>query len=392
MKRYFMIALTCILVLSIGIVVDGAWLNKEGENNIAERMSNRALSLQGERVQMRNIRPVQRWSTVKLSADEMADAVARVDGVVQSVMVDRQSFVEKGQPLVQIRNEDIPLKIKQADSNIAKAVAEQKRAYNTYQRHLSLLKEDATSLEKVDEAEANYKAASASIDEQEAIREQLVVNQNRQMVEAPISGDVLMLYRREGSYVTAGTAVALIGDFSKLHFKSAMTDAAIRTMMPLDEMKDMIFPQKDFSKVYYTDYGAGNQGEEQHFRARILSVTPSLDVPAEMRYVVWEVDNSSGILEPQTYKDMYIQTEQSASVLSVPMSALSDPNDDVVYVWNADGLLERREVKTGMDDTEYIEILSGLKEGDIVVTSGSEGLEDGMKAEVELKGAGNDGR
>ena len=69
MKRYFMIALTCILVLSIGIVVYGAWLNKEGENNIAERMSNRALSLQGERVQMRNIRPVQRWSTVKLSAD-----------------------------------------------------------------------------------------------------------------------------------------------------------------------------------------------------------------------------------------------------------------------------------------------------------------------------------
>ena len=93
MKRYFMIALASILLLSIGIVIYGAWLNKEGENNIAERMSSRALALQGERAQMKEIRPVQRWSTVKLSADEMADAVSRVDGVVQSVLVDRQSFV-----------------------------------------------------------------------------------------------------------------------------------------------------------------------------------------------------------------------------------------------------------------------------------------------------------
>ena len=35
MKRYFMIALASILLLSIGIVIYGAWLNKEGENNIA---------------------------------------------------------------------------------------------------------------------------------------------------------------------------------------------------------------------------------------------------------------------------------------------------------------------------------------------------------------------
>lgn len=79
-------------------------------------------------------------------------------------------------------------------------------------------------------------------------------------------------------------------------------------------------------------------------------------------------------------------------MLAVPMSALSDQNGDVVYVWNADGLLERREVKTGVDDTEYIEILSGLQPGDIVITSGAEGLEDGMKADVEVKEAEDDGR
>ena len=147
MKRYFMIALACILVMAIGIVVYGAWLNHKGENVITERMSNRALSLQGERVQTRSIRPQLGWPTVNLFSEEMVDAVARIDGVVQTVLVDRQSQVQQGQVLVQIQNEEIPLKIKEADSSIARSQAEQKRAYNSYQRQLRLIAGNASSKE-----------------------------------------------------------------------------------------------------------------------------------------------------------------------------------------------------------------------------------------------------
>ena len=44
---------------------------------------------------------------------------------------------------------------------------------------------------------------------------------------------------------------------------------------------------------------------------------------------------------------------------------------------------------TGVDDGEYIEIISGLKTGDVVVTSGTDGLEDGMKVEAEIEGDGH---
>ena len=392
MKRYFMIALGCILVLAVSVVLYGAWLNHEGENAITNRMNNRALSLQGERVQVRMLRPMIGWPTVNLFAEEMADAVARVDGVVQNVLVDRQSYVEQGQLLMQVQNEEIPLKIKQANSNIAKAQAEEKRAYNAYQRALELIRGNATSQEKLEEAEASYRSAVASIDEFQSAREQFLVNQSRQNITAPIAGDVLMLYRKPGTFVTAGTAVALIGDFNKLRFKTAMTDAAIRSMLPLEEMKEVVFPQRDFDKVYYTDYGSGNAGEEQKFHVNIVSVTPSLDVPAAMRYVVWEIDNSSGILEPQTYSNMYVQSQQPVSVLAVPLSAMVDQNHGAVYVWDADGHVNRRDVSVGADDGEYAEVLDGLQEGDIVIVSGTDGLESGTKAEVEIEEADGDGR
>ena len=48
------------------------------------------------------LRPMIGWPTVNLFAEEMADAVARVDGVVQNVLVDRQSYVEQGQLLMQV--------------------------------------------------------------------------------------------------------------------------------------------------------------------------------------------------------------------------------------------------------------------------------------------------
>lgn len=179
--------------------------------------------------------------------------------------------------------------------------------------------------------------------------------------------------------------MALIGGFDKLQFKVSMPDRQIRSMMPLDENKQLYFPQKDFDKVYYTDYGAGNAGDDQQFQAHIASVTPELDVPAEMRYVVWEIDNGSGMLEPKTYSNMYIKTMQDMDVLAAPLSAMVDQNNNAVYVLGSDGNLEHRSIRTGADDGRYIEILDGLQAGDLVIISGTDGLETGTRADVEIR-------
>ena len=384
MKRYFMIALTGILVFAVALVAYGAWLNHAGENVIAERMGNRVLPLRGERAHIHRLQAVMTQDMVNLAPEQMTDAVTRVEGVITEAYVAPHTHVHKGQPICRIVNEDIPLKILQVDSNIAKAEAEKKRSGNMYARHQALLAQDATSVEKVEEAEAGYKAACAAIDELQAQREQLLVMQGRQTIVSPIDGEVLMMYRRAGSFVQAGTAIALVGDFSRLRFSAAMSDEMLRSLLPMDSEREITFSAADFTKVYNTRYGAGNEGQGQHFSVRITDIQPALSEAASMRNVVWSIDNASGVLEAQSYSGVRITEMQPHQVLAVPLDAMIDRQRDAVFVLTDDGRIERQAIRTGAQDADYVEVLSGLREGEIVVTSGAEGLEDGMRATVEL--------
>ena len=69
------------------------------------------------------------------------------------------------------------------------------------------------------------------------------------------------------------------------------------------------------------------------------------------------------------------------------MTAMTDNSHNRVYVADGD-TIEERKVKTGTNDGSYIEILDGLSEGEVVVTSGAEGLKDGMRATVKVQGGG----
>jgi multidrug efflux pump subunit AcrA (membrane-fusion protein) len=63
-----------------------------------------------------------------------------------------------------------------------------------------------------------------------------------------------------------------------------------------------------------------------------------------------------------------------------------DSNRNSVFVVTPQDTIERRAVETGVDDGNYVEILSGLHEGETVITSAAEGLEDDMKVTVTLTG------
>lgn len=383
MKRYFYIGLAIILLLSISIIFYGAYLNSRGENIIANRMDNRHVSLKGQIVVTRNIQPILNLDTIKLYSDKMADAVALTDGTITNSYVKRNSIVQAGDLMFSLVNEEIPLKISQVDSDIMKANVELKRAKNTYERYKQLMDMNATSAEKLDEVEAAYNSAIASVENLQMQREQLLVQQSRQNIVAPIDGEVLLLYRQPGSYVAMGTPVALVGDFSQLYFSQTMNDADI-DRFSIDDEIEVVFQENDLQKSYDTDYAAGNLGNQQTFIAHILDVTPNLNEPAAMRKVLFEIDNSVHILEPQSYRNVELKIKQDFTCLTVPITAMLNQERNSVFVLNADNTIQRREVVTGINDGKYIEIINGLSEGDIVITSDTDGLKDGIKVDITM--------
>jgi len=388
MKKYYALGLALVLVCAVALIAYGMYLNKAGELKITERMDNRAIPLQGEKVAFRNIQPTFVLDTVNLYSEEMADAVALIDGRLTDAFISKNDKVRQGQNLFMIVNEDIPLKIEQAQSGIARAEAQLANARSTYARYTRLMEKDATSKEKFEESEMQFRAAEAGLKEAVTVRDQLLVQEGRQQITAPIDGEVLILYRQIGSYVTAGTPIALIGNFGTLYFSMPIEDKFAKNIFVGENFELNFKNSAALRKAYDTEFAAGNLGSEQSFPVKIREITPSLNEVAAMRKIVFEVDNRVGLLEQQTYNGVTLRVMSPRRALTVPLAAMADTNKDAVFVVTADNTLERRAVRTGADDGSYIEITAGLREGETVVTSATTGLESGVKVEVTLtKGA-----
>ena len=387
MKKFYAVGLVVILMMAIGLIVYGTYLNESGENQIAMRMKERTIPLQGERAKYRNLSPVFKLETINLSSDEMADAVALINGRIENSFVKKNSYVTRGQVIFELINEDIPVKIQQADSSIAKAEAQVLHARNSFDRYTRLKDRNATSLEKYDEAKLNYEAAQASLREAQAVKEQLLVQDSRQEVIAPIDGEILIMYKQIGAYVNAGTPIALVGNFERLTFSVPVEDAGARTLSVGERFELNFMNSKSFKKAYDTEYGAGNLGSKQVFPVYVKEIMPDLNHQAAMRKVVFEVDNSVGILEQQAYSDVELIRSTSHNALTVPLTALSE-NRQYVFIVTPENTLDRRRITMGADDGKYVEILTGLREGDTVITSATKGLEEGVRVTVTLVGGG----
>ena len=383
MKRYFYAGLIIIFLMAFALVGYGAWLNYSDENQIAKRMDSRVVQLTGAKATIRDFQPTIDMDAVRFSSDSMTDAIALVDGRILNWHVGKNDSVRKGDPLVSLANESIPLKLQQATSAVRKAEAVLAQAVSSYQRQGRLMAKNATSKEKYEESQAQYLAAQEALREAEAQREQLLVQEGWLTVVSPVDGEVIILYQREGAYIQAGTPIALVGNFDRLTFSINLDDSNARNLKIGDVSTLSFLDRWAMGKAYDTGYGAGNSGWDQKIYATLKEITPPLSEPADVRRAVWEVDNRTRLLEPMTYRGVEMRTGSSYKCLTVPLGAMFDKARDKVYVVE-DGTIHIRNVKAGTDDDKYVEILEGLSEGDVVVVGNFEGLSDGMRVEITL--------
>ena len=84
----------------------------------------------------------------------------------------------------------------------------------------------------------------------------------------------------------------------------------------------------------------------------------------------------------------FVQTETRSDALVVPKSALSlESIGDTVYVAEGDSA-SRREVQLGFKEGDFVEVLSGVSEGERIIVVGQDGLSDGTPIQI-LSGLGD---
>lgn len=395
MKKFVFGGLACILALVVGLMFYGAYLNFYGEKIINQRMADKRLSLSGVRPQMRKMHPNIQFDSITLKSNNMADAVAVIDGRVMDIAVAPNEEVVEGQTICTMYNGEYALKIQEIESNIMGAEAKLQQAKTDYERYQRLWKKEAAPKEKMEGKETEYKAALNQLEALKAQKEQQQLLASFQTVTAPISGRVLLIYQPAGSFVKAGAAIMLIGRNGKLSFNMALDDILARwcivgqhgRLSISSKRGNSSFKQADIQKVYDTPYGAGNRGGDEEVMTTVTSVDPPLSEPAQIRRVTWEVDNSAGILDMKTYTDVSLRSEVEYERLAVPTDTIiwQGGRKLAVMIIDDDEVLQLREVEVGIIDGDYVEIVSGLSESDVVITSGKEGLKPGMKVKVKVE-------
>ena len=226
------------------------------------------------------------------------------------------------------------------------AKAEYERASKLVDQQIVSQKDFNALKEAYENARIAYEALSPSADGQGV------------SVVSPIAGYIKSCLVKEGDYVTVGQPLMTVTQTRRLRLRA---DVPERYYPMLRGVSSAHFRTSYNNHVYQLD----------SLNGRLLSYGKSTDGTSYYIPVTFEFDNRGEVL-PGAFAEVWLLSGEREDIISIPRSALTEEQGvKFVYVQLDAECYQKREVKTGADDGARVEILSGLKEGEKLVTQGA---------------------
>ena len=256
-----------------------------------------------------------------------------------------------------------------ADGNPAAAAqAELTAARTALERAERLAAEQIISQRELEDARRRFTAAEGAA--------QSLGNENRvRSITSPLTGYVKNLLVQNGDYVTEGQPLLTITQNRRLQLRA---DVPERYYSQLNRIRSARFRMAYDSadQVYSLDALNG----------RLVSKGQSADTGDFFIPVTFEFNNE-GNLVPGSLAQIYLLGDVRSQVLSVPVEAVAEGQGlYFVYLQLNDHTYRRQQVRIGATDGRRIEILSGLRPGDHVVTQGTTQVKLAANASVAPEG------
>lgn len=324
--------------------------------------------------------------TGKLEAIASSDVVpGGQGGKVESVKVDVGDRVKKGQTLVVLEHAALAAAVRQAEQAVVQAETalelaridyEQARA--NYERGKMLFEQGAipaagpqgfeTAYEiPFKRAKENFeKVQPAALEQARAALAQAREQYNNAFIKSPISGVVTAVNVDPGELASPASPAVSVADLSKVVVKATVAEDLVNKLKKGDEVKVTVAAVSP-----------------EPFTGKITSIAPAADRAAKAFPVEVQLDNPEGKLKPGMFAEISFEQKYPEGIV-VPREAVAGSGEESVVWVIKDGVAERREVELGAGNGRSVIILSGVKEGEQVVTVGAGALRDGMK--VEIKG------
>ncbi len=186
-------------------------------------------------------------------------------------------------------------------------------------------------------------------------------------VPSTLSGVIGRIYQDTGANVTPQTPIALV-----------VSQSRVRVLVDVPERyAAKIFPDQT-ARIKVDAF------PDTIFKGKVYRISPVVDTVSRSILIEILVDNGNNLLKSGMFSEVRLVTGSKTQAVSVPTGAVLKDEKDNPYIFTPlNGAAVRKNLRTGIQNAEYTQIVSGLKPGDEIISFGLYGLKDGSKIEIK---------
>jgi membrane fusion protein (multidrug efflux system) len=287
-----------------------------------------------------------------LRANEAVTINSKQTGNIRTIRFEDGQLVERGAVLVELDDAE-------ARAQLAVAEADRRNAQQLLERSRALLTRQAVPEARVDELTAALDRAEASMRAARARLQDLVVT-------APFAGQTGLRRVSPGALVSNGTAITTLDDIRTVKLDFRVPEAALGGLRPglTVSAKSPAYPAETFT------------GTVSAIDTRVDPVTRAVEVVAVL-------PNSDLRLKPGMFMNVGLTLSTRADAVLIAEEALVPLGERQFIFVVADGRAQRRAITIGLRQNGMVQVLDGVKPGELVVVRGTQRVRDGAPVKAE---------
>lgn len=262
--------------------------------------------------------------------------------------------VKKGAVIIKIEDDEYENNINIKSQELRLEISKQ-----TFEKQQSLYEKGGVTLSELKNSEIEYINAKYSYDD-------ALLKLNKMKVKAPFTGTIVDLpYYTESTKIDAGSELLTIMDYSTLFMD---LNIAVKNIDLIDEGQE----------VRIMNYTIPNDT----LTGIISQISPAIDPDTRSFKTKVTIDNDDLLLRPGMFAKGEIIVASKDNIITIPKNIiLSKQRGNTVFVVEK-GLAQERIINFGLENPEYVEVISGLEAKESLVTKGFETLRDKSKVKV----------
>lgn len=299
---------------------------------------------------------------------------ARVEGYIDGEFFTEGSVVSKGEVIYTIDAKELEQRVLEAKARLSAANTLMVQAENDVNRYKPLAEAGAISQQLYENAIAIYEARVSEVEAENANVRLAEINFNYSRVTAPISGIIGISQYNLGDYVskTSGSVLNTISNVNPIKVRFSISEQEYLEFRRKAELKNKRTINAEVNMVLSDGTMYDQSGTVNVANRQVDPSTGTLMLEASF-------PNPNNFLRPGQYSKITGVTEIVIKALVIPTRAIIELQGQYqVFVVNADNKAELKSIKKGNQLGQLTEVVSGLSEGEKVISEGFLKVRPGM--------------